>query len=102
MPLSAPPRSGHGGGVLNPLCIVRGFMLRRRHVPDRLEQSSRVEPVHPPQRSEFNVIEMPPRPFQSDHLSLEESDDGFGECIVVRIAATADRRFNPRVGEWPL
>jgi len=42
---------------------------------------------------------MAPRPFPLDHLRLEEPDDRFGEGVVVRVAATADRRFDARLGQ---
>jgi hypothetical protein len=72
------------------LFIVACFVRGRREVPDRFEQPSRVEPVHPVERREFDLLLRPPRPLPPNHLCLEQPNDGFGEGVVVRIAAAAD------------
>jgi hypothetical protein len=34
-----------------------------------------------------------------NHFRLEQANDGLGQRVVVRITATADGRFDARVGE---
>ena len=55
--------------------IVRRLELGRRHVADRLEQPSVVEPVDPVERRELDGLAVPPRPPPPNHLGLEEADD---------------------------
>ena len=75
------------------------FEFRRRHVADGLEQPAVVEPIHPRQRLEFHPLQMLPRTLPSNHLRLEEPNHRLGEGIVIRVAAAADRRRDPGVGE---
>ena len=70
-----------------------------RYVADRSEQSARVEPVDPRQRGKFDGLEMVPRSLPLDDFRLEEPDDRFRHGIVVGVAATADRRRDPGVGQ---
>ena len=42
---------------------------------------------------------VPPRALPANHFRLEEPDDRFGEGVVVRIAAAADRRLDAGVGQ---
>ena len=76
MPASATPwREG----------IVLRFVLGGRHVADRFEQATRVEPIDPLERGEFDCLEMPPRSLPLDHFRLEEADDRFGEGVEAPI-----------------
>src|SRR5262245_49101815 len=56
-----------------------------------------IEPIDPIKCGEFDGLEMPPRAFTSNHFRLEETDDGFSERIVIRIATAADRWFDAGV-----
>ena len=67
-----PPRS---------LSIVVRFVLGGRHVANRFEQATRVEPIDPGQRREFDGLEMTPRALPLNHLCLEEADDRLRERV---------------------
>ena len=58
-----------------------------------------VEPIDPGQHGELDGFEVSPRPLGVNDLGLEETDDGFGEGVVVRISDAADRAFDPGFGE---
>jgi hypothetical protein len=79
--------------------MVAHFVLGRRHVADGFEQPAMIEPIHPVERGELDGLEMAPRAFSSNHLGLKQPDDRFGERVVVGIAAAADRRGDPGLGE---
>ena len=65
------------------LIVVRlGF--GRRDVPDRLQQASKVEPVHPLLGRQFDDLAALPR-AAVDHLGFVESIDRFGQCIVAGV-----------------
>src|SRR5262245_50343753 len=71
------------------LLIVARFISGWRHVANWFEQPTRIEPIDPRERGEFDRLEMPPWTCALNHLGLEESNHRFGEGVVVRIAATA-------------
>lgn len=71
--------------------IVR-FVLGWRHEADRAEQTAMVEPIDPSQRGEFNGLQALPPIAPSNHLRLVQANHRFRHRIVVRVAATADRR----------
>src|SRR5690606_25044122 len=79
--------------------IVLELLLRRRDVAERLEQTSMIEPVHPPERREFDGFQSAPRPSLPDQLGLVEADNCLRECVVVGVANAADRRLYARFGE---
>jgi hypothetical protein len=58
-----------------------------------------IEPVDPLERRKFHGFEMPPGSLSTNHLGLKQPDDRFGERVVVGIAAAADRRGDPGLGE---
>ena len=80
--------SGHHGRSLL-AAIVLLFEFHRWDVPDRLEQPSVVEPIHPFESRELKLLDVPPRPTPADHLRLVQADDRLGESVVVRVAETA-------------
>jgi len=69
----------------NVLTIEHLFQLRRRYVADGSEESPVVEPVHPLESCVFHVVEVVPGASLSDDFGLVETDDGFGESVVVGI-----------------
>ena len=75
--------------------IIRHFKLRRRHVPDRLEQSAVTEPIDPFQGGIFNGIDVSPGTAVSDHLGLVQPVDGLDQGVVVRVTDTADSPGRP-------
>src|SRR4051794_41815933 len=48
-----------------------------------------VEPIHPFERGEFHRLDVSPWSTPTDHLGLEQADDGLGEGIVVGVADAA-------------
>ena len=70
------------------LCLVESmmfpFVLGRRHVADRFEQPTIVEPVNPFERRVLYGIEGAPRPAGVDQLGSEEPDDGLGQRVSRR------------------
>jgi hypothetical protein len=84
------PRVGHGRIALHLLMVARRE-FSGRHVANRLEQSPGVEPIDPPERREFDRLELAPRTFSLNHRGLKQPNDGFGERVI-RVAAAADRR----------
>ena len=69
------------------MTIVLFLELCRWDVADRLEKAAMVEPVHPFQRRELDVVEALPGSLFADQLGLEEADHRFGESVVVGVAA---------------
>src|SRR5438128_11423013 len=78
---------------------VRHLELGRRHVADRLEQPTMVEPVDPFERRVFDRFQMSPRTAAVDHFGLVEPDDRLRQGVVVRIADAAHRWFGAYFGE---
>ena len=52
--------------------IVRRLEFRRRHIADRLQESTVIEPVDPFQRYVFHGFQMPPGTATVDHFGLVE------------------------------
>ena len=57
---------------------IARFCFGRRHVSDRFEQWSVVEPFDPFQGGELDGFERVPRSSSADHFGLVEAVDGFG------------------------
>jgi len=72
------------------LGIVAFLGLGRRHIADRLEEATIVEPVDPFESGELDCFQRTPWATSTDHLSLEQALDSFGEGIVVAIANATD------------
>jgi hypothetical protein len=51
------------------------------------------------QGRELDVLMAAPRSTATDHLRLEEADDRLDQCVVVGIAAAADRRLDAGFGK---
>jgi hypothetical protein len=81
------------------LGVVALLDLGWRHIADRLEEATIVEPVDPFEGSELDCLQRAPWPAPADQLSLEQAMDGFGECIVVAVANAADGWFDADRGE---
>src|SRR6185437_8620213 len=58
-----------------------------------------VEPADPLEGGELDVLDAPPGAAVVNDFGLEEADHGFGQGVVVRVSATADRGFDARVEE---
>src|SRR5207245_10969929 len=66
--------SPHGWSRLTVLLAVVGVLeLDRRHVPDRRQQATGVEPVDPRERRELHGLDVAPRALPPDHLRLVKS-----------------------------
>ena len=68
-------------------------------ISERLQESSRVVPMHPLEGGELDVLRTTPGPASTGHLGLVEADDGFSQSVIVRVAWVADGRLNTRLGE---
>ena len=58
-----------------------------------------IEPVHPLQRRKFERFFGLPRGPAVNQFSLVKTIDGFRQGIVITVAATADRGFDPSFGQ---
>ena len=65
-----------GQGRVLPLAMVRHFGLGWRPVPDRIEEPSVVEPIHPVERRELHRLQAASGAAGSNHLGLVQPDDG--------------------------
>ena len=73
--------------------------LNRWDVADRLQQSAVVEPIHSLEGREFHVFEVAPGTSRSDDLGFEESDNRFGQRVVVGVTDAAHRGLDAGFGE---
>lgn len=76
------------------LSVVCGFGLSERDVPDRLEQTTVVEPVDLFKCTDFDGLERAPRATTVNHLSRDKADHCLGERVVVEISDAADGGFD--------
>jgi len=74
--------SSHGVVIVLRLC--------GRHVADRLQYPSVIEPVDPLQRRELDGFEGSPGTATMDDLSLVQTVDRLGQSIVVAVADAAN------------
>lgn len=81
-------------GTGDRVSMLRDVPDRPGRWPHRREQPMVVEPPDPTQGGELHVFEAAPGPAAVNHLRLEQSDHGFRERVVVRVAAAADRGLN--------
>jgi hypothetical protein len=58
-------------------------------MPDGFEKSTMIGPVNPFQRGELDRFETSPWSAATNHFSLVQADDGFGQGVVVGIADAA-------------
>jgi hypothetical protein len=64
------------------LTVVLGFVLDGRHVADHGVEAVLVEPVHPVQGAQFQVVDAAPGSFVLDEFAFVEPDQGFGFGVV--------------------
>ena len=81
------------------LAIVRRFGLCRRPVPDRLEDSSVAEPIHPVERCELHRLQASPRAAGLNHLGPVQPDDGLGQGVAIRIANAPNGLIDSGLGQ---
>src|SRR5687768_17014765 len=82
-----PSRDLGGRGTVKLLLVFRW-----RNITERGEEA---EPGHPGQRGELDVLQTAPGAIAINHFRFEQSDDGFGQRIVVGIAAATDGWLDP-------
>ena len=87
----------HGEGL--DLLIVARFGFGGRDVADGLEQAAVVEPIHPVEGGELNLLQRAPGSPAPDDLGLVEAVDRLGQGVVVAVADAADRGLDARIGE---
>ena len=87
----------HGGYVILGFqsCIEVGLGFGWRDVPDGLEETAVVEPVHPFERRVFHGLEAAPRSPAVDDLGLEQPVDRLRQRVVVAVADAAHRGLDP-------
>ena len=78
-----------GWGVL---LMVVGLLFCRWDVSDGFEKAPVVEPVDVFEGGVLDLVEVLPRSAFVDEFCLVQTDDGFGEGVIVGIANRADRR----------
>lgn len=62
-------------------------------------QAFLVVPGHPFGSREFDVVDAPPRSAAVDQFGFIGGVDGFGEGVVITIAARPDRGGDPEFGQ---
>jgi hypothetical protein len=72
------------------LRVVGGLHLDRWDVAAVFVETVAVEPVDPPGRGVFDLVDGPPRLTWFDQLGLVQAVDGFGECVVIGAADGSD------------
>jgi hypothetical protein len=68
-------------------------------IADGLQQSPVVEPVDPFKRGIFDRFKGSPWSSPVDYLGLVKAVDRLSQCVVIAVAAAADRRFDPGLGK---
>lgn len=63
--------------------VVERLDLDRGQIVDGAVGAFVVEPVHPVQGRELDVIDAPPRAVRADELGLVQADLGLGQGVVV-------------------
>lgn len=79
--------------------MIRGLELHRRQVADGFEETVLVEPGDPLEHRELNVLGGSPGTARPDHFRLDQADDRFGQCVVIRIATAANRDLDGSFGQ---
>jgi hypothetical protein len=79
--------------------MISHLELDGRNVPDWLEQSSGVEPGHPVQCRELDVVHAAPRTATTNDLGLVQPDDCLGHRVVVGVTDAPHRRLDPSFGQ---
>jgi len=76
--------------------VILLFVFRWGKVSQQLQQALRVEPRHPLQRRNLDVVEPAPGARLANELGLEQADHRFGQGVVVRVAPAAHRGLDAR------
>ena len=79
--------------------MVVGLPFCRWDVSDGFEKPAVVEPVHVFEGGVLDLVEVLPRSAFVDEFCLVQTNDGFGEGVIVRIPNRADRWFDAGYGE---
>ena len=69
------------------LTVVDVFVVGGRDASEVVEDALVVEPVDPFEGGEFEIVEAAPRASVAYEFGLVEPDHGFGEGVVVAVAA---------------
>ena len=75
------------------LLIVHLFELGRWYVANRSQEPLLVEPGHPVESGELDIVDSLPRAVLSNDLGLVQADHRFGQCVVIGVIA----RFVPEI-----
>src|SRR3954463_4873564 len=79
--------------------MISRLVLRRRQITDRLEETAVIEPVHPLEGREFDVLQASPGTAMPDELGLVQPVDRLGQRVVVGVATAAHGRCDAGIGE---
>ncbi len=76
------------------LLIVHLFEFGRWYVANRSQGPLLVEPGHPVESGELDIVDSLPRAVLSNDLGLVQADHRFGQRVVIGFAPASDRRFD--------
>ena len=71
------------------------FCLGWWNVANGFKKPSVIEPIHPLKRCELNGLEVSPGSSLVNDLGFVEPVDGFSQGVVVGVADTSHRGFDP-------
>lgn len=90
----------HGAGERTPhVAIGELHEFGRWHIPAVLVDASVVEPVHPFQRGDFDMLGRSPRPAGFDQLGLLRAADRLRQGVVVARSGSPDRCIDSDLNE---
>ena len=77
------------------LLIVHLFEFGRWYVANRSQEPLLIEPGHPVESGELDIVDSLPRAVLSNDLGLVQADHRFGQRIVIGIAPDSNRGLDP-------
>ncbi len=77
------------------LLIVHLFEFGRWYVANRSQEPLLIEPGHPVESGELDIVDSLPRAVLSNDLGLVRADHRFGQRIVIGIAPDSNRGLDP-------
>ena len=79
--------------------IVVQLELSRWQIPDWLEQSLRVEPVHPLKGCKLDIVDVAPWAASTNDFGLEQPNYGLCQGVVVGVSDAADGGYEASFGK---
>ena len=81
------------------LIVTSVTELGRWYVANRSQEPLLVEPGHPVESGELDIVDSLPRAVLSNDLGLVQADHRFGQRVVIGIAPASNRGLDPVFGE---